>query len=268
LPVRASNEAESGGARCAEPRKAALLRWSLADWIELARASGAAALFKRQADWHSLAALWQQFKAPLAARPDEIAELLRIWVNFRGAGGGWASMTPSDAREWVERLRVLIPRIAIEAFRAWKGDGRRNVKSPVALLGDANDIKEGGRALLPSLRRLAAQAQSSRHRKRVQALPFAAIDHLVRGCARRAGQNHVGGEICAVEVRGKSHGHMHGRITVPGGDDATREICHGQVGVVLVAFMVLLPSPKTTTGPRLKSRGKVNRFSDSTHFDF
>lgn len=143
LPVGASNKAESGGAHGTQPCSAALLRWSLADWIEFARASGAAALLERKADWQSLAALWQQFKAALAVRPDEFAELLRIWVNSRSAGGGWASMTPSDAREWVKRLRVLMPRIAIEALRAWKDEARRNVKSAVGLIADADDVKDG-----------------------------------------------------------------------------------------------------------------------------
>jgi integrase len=133
----------SVGARGVGQGSAALLRWSLADWIELARADGAAAaLLQRQSDRHSVAALWQQFKAALAARPDELAELLRAWVNSRGVDGGWASIAPSDAREWVRRLRALTPGVAIEAFRAWKDDARRNVKSPVMSLTDAGDIEE------------------------------------------------------------------------------------------------------------------------------
>lgn len=51
-------------------------------------------------------------------------------------------MAPSDAREWVKRLRALMPGVAIEAFRGWKNDARRNMKSPVMSLTDAGDIEE------------------------------------------------------------------------------------------------------------------------------
>ncbi len=119
---------------------AALLRWGLADWIELARASGAVMLFERPSDRQTLAVLWPQFKAALAARSDEFADVLRLWVAANGKGSDWASMAPSDARAWVKRLRVLMPGVAIEAFRAWKDDKRRNMKSPVMLLTDDGDI--------------------------------------------------------------------------------------------------------------------------------
>lgn len=82
----------------------------------------------------------------------------------QGKGSGCASMAPFDAREWVRRLRALMSGVAIEAFRAWKDDGRQNVKSPVALLTDLGDIKDGqGRYYL---RFADARGKRNRHSNR------------------------------------------------------------------------------------------------------
>lgn len=77
--------------------------------------------------------------------PEQLIAILNVWLSQQIANDDWASMTPANAKGWIEQCERLMPDVRIEARMVWKDAMRKTVKGPIFEVTSETKIGAAGR---------------------------------------------------------------------------------------------------------------------------
>lgn len=94
-----------------------------------------------QSERDSAARLLAKLQDGFRMHPDVVNQLIADWLKARTGDSDWATMRPADARQWVARLREVLPELPIDAWHQEKAADRKTIKTAIKRVTNVSELE-------------------------------------------------------------------------------------------------------------------------------